>query len=228
MQKIKGILAVGVILLFLGLAFSPVTAQTTIKDQLEVSTIGDLAPIQLSEKDLITMEKFLPALLEKMQTATSYSELLNTVQSFIKDYGRHPILMLLNILLIKAIHFDNVLLMNAIHFNYQFNQFRAVRRNAFIMSWGFTNKLLSVENNKVNMVRSMTGWYYSGRSNVVLNSRTIIIDPYPFSIKTLTGRQIGLMANFIGLYIHRSGGISDKAMTFFIGYAQTIRGFDLS
>ena len=228
MQKIKGILAVGVILLFLGLAFSPVTAQTTIKDQLEVSTIGDLAPIQLSEKDLITMEKFLPALLEKMQTATSYSELLNTVQSFIKDYGRHPILMLLNILLIKAIHFDNVLLMNAIHFNYQFNQFRAVRRNAFIMSWGFTNKLLPVENNKVNMVRSMTGWYYSGRSNVVLNSRTIIIDPYPFSIKTLTGRQIGLMANFIGLYIHRSGGISDKAMTFFIGYAQTIRGFDLS
>jgi len=74
MVKIKGILAVGVILLFLGLAFSPVTAQTTIKDQLEVSTIGDLAPVQLSEKDLTTMEKFLPALLEKMQTATSYSE----------------------------------------------------------------------------------------------------------------------------------------------------------
>jgi len=217
MAKIKGILAVGVILLFLGLAFSPVTAQTTIKDQLEVSTIGDLASVQLSEKDLITMEKFLPALTEKMQTATSYSELLNTVQSFIKEYGRHPILMFLNILLMKAMHF-----------NYQFNQFRAVRRNAFVMSWGFTNKLLPVENNKLNMVRSMTGWYYSGRSNVVLNSRTIIIDPYPFSIKILTGRQIGLMANFIGLYIHRSGGISDKAMTFFFGYAQTIRGFDLS
>jgi len=63
MVKIKGILAVGVILLFLGLAFSPVTAHTTIKDQLEVSTIGDLAPVQLSEKDLTTMEKFIPALL---------------------------------------------------------------------------------------------------------------------------------------------------------------------
>jgi hypothetical protein len=49
MVKIKGILAVGVILLFLGLAFSPVTAQTTIKDQLEVSTIGNLAPVQVSE-----------------------------------------------------------------------------------------------------------------------------------------------------------------------------------
>ena len=228
MAKIKGIFAVGIILLFMGLAFSPVTAQTTIKDQLDVSAIGDLAPLQLSEKDLTIMEKFLPTLLEKMQTATSYSELLNTVQSYIKEYGRHPILMFLNILLMKAIHFNHTLFMKSTYFNYKFNQFRAIRRNAFVISWGFKNKLLSVENNKVNMVRSMTGWYYSGRSNVVLNSRTIIIDPYPFSIKILTGRQIGLMSNFIGLYIHRSGGISDKAMTFFFGYAQTIRGFDLS
>ncbi|MCX6663558.1 MAG: hypothetical protein NTZ75_04855 [Euryarchaeota archaeon] len=214
MAKIKGILAVGVILLFLGLAFSPVTAQTTIKDQLEVSTIGDLAPVQLSEKDLTTMEKFLPALLEKMQTATSYSELIETVQSLMKEHGRQPVLVLILTLLIKTINF-----------NFKFNQFRPVRKAAFVMSWGFTNKLLSPA---ISMIRPITGWFYSGRSNVVLNSRTIIIDPYPFSIKTLTGRQIGLMANFIGLYIHRSGPIADKAITFFFGYAKTIRGFDLS
>jgi hypothetical protein len=217
MAKIKGMFAVGIILLFLGLAVSPVMAQTTIGDQLEVSTIGDLAPVQLSEKDLTTMEEFLPVLLEKMQTATSYSALIEIVKNCITDYGRHPVLVLILTLLIKTINF-----------NFKLGQFLPARRNAFVMSWGFTNKLLPVVNNKVNMVRSMTGWYYSGRSNVVLNSRTIIIDPYPFSIKILTGRQIGLMSNFIGLYIHRSGGISDKAMTFFFGYAQTIRGFDLS
>jgi hypothetical protein len=214
MAKIKGILAVGVILLFLGLAFSPVTAQTTIKDQLDVSTIGDLAPVQLSEKDLTTMEKFLPALLEKMQTATSYSELIETVQSLMKEYGRQPVLVFILTLLIKSINFK-----------FKFNQFRPVRKNAFIISWGFTNKLLSPA---ISMIRPITGWFYSGGSNVVLNSRTIIIDPYPFSIKTLTGRQIGLMANFIGLYIHRSGPIADKAITFVVGYAKTIRGFDLS
>jgi hypothetical protein len=217
MVKIKGILAIGVILLFLGLAFSPATAQTTIKDQVEVSTIGDLAPVQLSEKDLTTMEKFLPALLEKMETATSYSELIKTVQSFMNEYGRQPVLVLVLTLLIKAINF-----------NFKFNQFRPVRKTAFIMSWGFTNKFLSLGKNKINMIRPITSWYYSGRSNLVLNSRTIILDPHPFSIKTLTGRQIGLMANFIGLYIHRSGTIGDKAITFFIGYANTIRGFDLS
>ena len=214
MAKIKGILAVGVILLFLGVAFSPVTAQTTIKEQLNVSTIDDLAPVQLSEKDLTTMEKFLPALLEKMQTATSYSELIETVQSFMKEHGRQPVLVLILTLLIKCIDFK-----------FKFNQFRPIRKNAFVMSWGFTNKFLSPS---ISMIRPITGWFYSGKSNVVLNSRTIILDPYPFSIKMLDGRQIGLMTNFIGLYIYRSGTIADKAITFFFGYAKTIRGFDLS
>jgi hypothetical protein len=214
MTKMKGILAVGVILLFLGLAFSPVTAQTAIKDQLVVSTIGDLAPVQLSEKDLTTMEKFLPSLLEKMQTATSYSELIETVQSFMKEHGRQPVLVLILTLLIKAINF-----------NFKFNQFRPVRRSAFVISRGFSNKFVS---STISMIRPITGWFYSGRSNAVLNSRTIILDPYPLSIKVLDGRQIGLMANFIGLYIHRSRLIDDNAMTFFVGYAQTIRGLDLS
>jgi hypothetical protein len=214
MAKIKGILAGGVILLFLGLAISPVTSQTTIKDQLEVSTIGDLAPVQLSEKDLTTMEKFLPALLEKMQTATSYSGLIETVQNFMKEHGRQPILVLILTLLIKAINFQ-----------FKFNQFRPIRRNAFVLSWGYTNKFRS---SAISMIRPISGWFYSAKSNTILNSRTIILDLYPFSIKIIDGRQIGIMTNFIGLYIYRYATLRDKAMTFFFGYVNTIRGFDLS
>jgi hypothetical protein len=217
MIKIKGVIAVGVILLFMGMALSPVSAQTTIKERLEVSMTGNLAPVQISENDLTVMEKFMPALLEKMKTATSYSSLIETVRSCMTEYGRQPVLVFILKLLIKAIDF-----------NFKFNQLRPIRKTAFVMSWGFTNKFLALGKNKVNMVRSITGWYYSGKSNVILNSRTIILDPHPFSIKTLTGRQIGLMANFIGLYIHRSGNIGDKAITFFFGYANTIRGLDLS
>ncbi|MCJ7697641.1 MAG: hypothetical protein MUO73_04855, partial [Thermoplasmata archaeon] len=106
MVKIKGILAVGVILLFLGLAFSPVTAQTTIQDQLEVSTIGGLTPVQFTEKDMTTMEKFMPALLEKMASAKSYSALLEIVQSAIKEHGRQPVLVLVLTLIIKTIKFN--------------------------------------------------------------------------------------------------------------------------
>jgi len=217
MVKIKGILAVGVILLFLGLAFSPVTAQTAVKDQLEVNTIGGIKQMQLSVKDMTTMEKFLPALIEKMASATSLPSLIDIIQSFIAENGRHPVLILLLEILIKTIDF-----------NFKINQLRPLRKNVFIMSWGFTHKLLSLGKNKINIARPLTGWYYSGRSNVVLNSRTIILDPYPFGIKMLTGRQIGLMSDFVGLYIHRSGSIGDKAITFFFGFAKVIRGLDLS
>jgi hypothetical protein len=217
MTKLKGIFAIGIILLFLGVTFNPVSAQTAIKDQLEVNTIGDITQLQLSAKDITTMEKFLPALLDKMSMATSYSGLIDTIQSFIAENGRHPVLMLVLSLLIKAIDF-----------NFKINQLRPIRKNVFIMSWGFTSKFLSLGKNKLNLVRPMTGWYYSGRSNLVVNSRTIILDPYPFGIKMLTGRQIGLMADFKGLYIHRSGSIADKAITFFFGFTSVVRGVDLS
>jgi hypothetical protein len=120
------------------------------------------------------------------------------------------------------------LVMKVIDFNHDFNQLRPVRNTAFVMSWGFMNKLLPFGKNKMSIARPLTVWYYSGKSNVVINSRTLIVDPYPFSIRMLTGRQIGLMTNFAGVYIHLYGSMTDKAKTFFFGYAGTIRGFDLS
>ncbi|MBN1860373.1 MAG: hypothetical protein JW840_02805 [Candidatus Thermoplasmatota archaeon] len=217
MTKIKGIIAIGVILLFLGVTFSPVTAQTTIEDQVAVNSLDQIKEMRLTVKDFATMDKLLPALIDKMSLATSYSSLIDVIQSFMAENGRHPVLTVLLSLLIKSINF-----------NFKLNQLRPLRRNVFIMSWGFTHKFLALGKNKLNIARPLTGWYYSGRSNLVLNSRTIILDPYPFGIKMYTGRQIGLMSDFVGLYIHRSGSIADKAITFFFGYAKVVRGLDLS
>ncbi len=217
MTKIKGICAIGVILLFLGVTVSPIMAQTTITEQVEQSTIGDIKRMQMSRSDISAMDAFLPALIDKMASATSYSSLIDIVQSFIAENGRHPVLIMLLQLLTKSIDF-----------NFKLNQLRPVRKNVFVVSWGFTNKFLALGKNKINIARPITGWYYSGRSNFVLNSRTIILDPYPFGIKMFTGRQIGLMSDFVGLYIHRSGSITDKAITIFFGFAKVVRGFDLS
>ena len=217
MAKIKGIFAVGIILLFMGLAFSSASAQPITKEQLQVSTLGDIASLRLSAKDQTVMEKFLPELFEKMQTATSFSELTSNIQSMMKEHGRHPILVLILTLIMKMWNFQ-----------YKFGQFRPVRHTAFVMSLGFTNKIISLKKNKLMLAKPFTTWYYSGKSDLVLNSRTIILDPYPFSIRMLTGRQIGVMSNFYGIYIHFSGSLSDKAKTFILGYAGTIRGFDLS
>jgi len=78
------------------------------------------------------------------------------------------------------------------------------------------------------MIRPLTAWYYSGNSASVLDSYTIILDPYPLGIKVLTGRQIGYMTDFIGLYVKGSGTNTENSITYFFGYAKLIRGFDLS
>jgi hypothetical protein len=217
MEKIKAILAIGVIVLFLGVTVSPATAQTSVKNQLEVSASGGFSPVQLSERDLASLQKVMPTLLEKISKAKSYQEVMTTLQNSLVEYGRMPGLVLILTLIIKAIHF-----------NFKINQLRPVRRAAFVLSWGFTNKFIALGKNKINVLRPITWWYYSGKSNFILNSRTIILDPYPFSIKMLTGRQIGLMTNFGGIYIHRDGPIAQKAITFFFGVTGTVRGFDLS
>lgn len=217
MTKIKGMLALGVILLFLGVTFNPVTAQTVMDDQLKANYTETIEQLQLTKTEIASMQQFLPSLMEKMSVATSYANLVDTIQSFIAENGRHPVLVFLLSLVIKGIDF-----------NYKINQLRPLRKNVFIMSWGFTNKFLSLGKNKLNIVRPYTLWFYSGRSNLVLNSRTIIIDPYPFGIKMYTGRQIGFMTDFKGLYIHRSGSIADKAITMFMGFSSTVRGLDLS
>ncbi|MFA5101926.1 MAG: hypothetical protein WC525_02115 [Candidatus Thermoplasmatota archaeon] len=217
MAKIKGMLAIGVIVLFLGIACNPATAQTTLRDDVEVATIGKISQLRLVKEEIASMETFLPALLDKMSTATSYANLIDIVQSFIAENGRHPVLVFLLSLFIKGIDF-----------NYKINQLRPLRKNVLILSWGFTHKFLSMGKNRFNLIRPCTLWFYSGRSNLILNSRTIILDPYPFGIKMFTGRQIGLMSDFKGIYIRRSGPIADKAITMFIGFSSVVRGLDLS
>jgi len=218
MVKTKGIIAVGVILLFMGMALTPITAITPTPVQKEVATISTLSShIQLVETDYITMEKLLPTLMDKMKSATSVSDLINILQSFLTQHGRRLGLVLVLNMAIKIIKLQN-----------KIEQLRPVRKTAFIMSWGFTNKLLALGKNKLNFARPFTLWFYSGRSNLVLNSRTIIVDFRPFSIKMVTGRQIGMMTNFIGMYHFGKNMFGEKARTLFMGYAGSIRAFDLS
>ena len=205
MSRTKALIAIGIIMLFVGLAFSPATATSKITTN-----------IDLSEAQLETLEKFLPELMNKMESATSYAELIDIINSYISDWGRHPFLVLLLEFIIGVINLGN-----------NIDGIRPLMKKAFIMSWGFANKINPFKENKAQLYRPLTAWYYSGRSNLILNSRTLIIG-YPFSIKTLSGRQIGFMRNFAGVYVHRETTLTDKSFTFFMGRAASVRGFDLS
>ena len=202
MSKTKVLLTMGIILLFVGLSFSPATAKTN-------ETI--------TKENLEEMEILVPELMEQMAKATSCTELLKILTTFMKGCGNHPIIGFI-IMVIKEI----MKTMNKI------NGLRPLKTNAFIMSWGFANKLNPFRDNKFQLFRPLTAWYYSGKSKLILNSRTIIIDFAPFNIKSLTGRQVGFMRNFAGIYLHRETTLTDKSYTFFMGKTAAARGFDLS
>ena len=202
MSKIKILLAMGIILMFIGLSFSPATAKIIKTD--------------LSEK-IENMEGVIPALMDEMSKATSCAQLMDILTDFMKGSGNHPIIGLI-MMIIKEI----MGIMNRI------NGLRPLKTNAFVMSWGFASKINPFKDNKFQLYRPLTGWAYSGKSNLILNSRTIIIDFQPFSIKMLTGRQIGLMRNFAGIYSHRETTLTQKSHTFFMGKTAAVRGFDLS
>ena len=203
MSKTKPLLAVGMILLFIGLAFSPATATTS-------------RLVELNKEELPTIS-FLNDLSLAMSEASNLEQLLEIVNDFRADNGRHPFLALLLQFIVGIISLGN-----------KVNGIRPFRKDAFIMSWGFTNKINPFKDNKFELYRPLTLWRYSGKSNLLLNSRTLIISFSPFNVKMLTGRQIGLMTNFAGIYIHRETTIMKQSITFFMGYANAVRGFDLS
>jgi len=202
MSKIKVLLAMGIILLFIGLSFSPATAKVTKTDVIE---------------KLNNMEGIIPELMEKMSQATSLGNLLEILNTFTKSYGNHPIIGLIMMIIREIMDVMN-----------KINGLRPLKTNAFIMSWGFSNKINPFKDNKFQLYRPFTAWSYSGKSSLILNSRTIIIDFQPFKINMLTGRQIGFMRNFAGIYSHRETTLTQKSHSFFMGKTAAIRGFDLS
>jgi hypothetical protein len=204
MRSLKTVCSFSAILLFFSLAFSPMTMAQI--DDRSFSTIDEKA-----------VSEVLPALLEQIEKAQSYPELVDIVNRFTTDMGRQPILVFLLELLIEGIGIRNNL-----------NELRPLRRDAFVISWGFSHKINFLRENKFQLFRPVTLWYYTGPAKLLLNSRTVIIDLYPFSVKSLTGRQIGVMRNFAGLYVHRQSTLWDKSWTVMAGRAATVRGFDLS
>jgi hypothetical protein len=58
--------------------------------------------------------------------------------------------------------------------------------------------------------------------------KTIIVAPYLFNVKTLIGRQIGMIRGFTGLYITQYSSIAEKEYTYFMGHARRAMGIDLA
>jgi hypothetical protein len=220
MRKTTPLFVLGIIVLFLGVSYSPVLAETV--DTVTITYIDEnggvsLQTLSLSETELQELNGIFSNLMETIRTAPDYATAVSLAEVFIKGCCRNQKIQGLLSTMTRSLFRQRIM-----YPNNPFNQ------NLLVMSSGFTNKMMSMRGTHMNMHRFFTSWFYSANSNLLVNSQTIILDPNPFNIKTLTGRQIGMMRGFTGFYIVQHSTIADKEYTFFIGHARAIRGVDLA
>ena len=102
-------------------------------------------------------------------------------------------------------------------------------KRVFVLSYGHSIMVNPLRKSQINLLRpSVLFWLYPGVSQGVITDKTIIVDPNPFHVKILDGRQMGMMRRFIGVYIFLPSKTPMESRVFFIGYAYKVLGVDLS
>ena len=223
MLKRKNIIIISVILLFVGLSFSPATARVTQEEKISFGILGENGKItretiSLSSNRLSEVSNLLYELSEKIQMANSEQNFIDIIDNFVKDKRvlKFPFLVRLLQIIVKGEFSD-------FGFGNNFG-----KRQSFIMSCGSTNRLPFITKEQtIDIVKPLTFWRYGG-SRLLLKSRTVIVERAPFHVTTFSGRQFGIMMGFVGFYIERDSFLSDKSYTFFIGRSISVRGFDFS
>ena len=203
MLKNKAVLSVGVTLLFILISLSPVTAQLFQNDIIESLVFGE----DETEFEGISEEQLLE-FMENLEGVSSYSgALLKITELLGKSNEGSPFQELLS----------------------EIAKISPFKKRALIVSFGSSPTLNPLRTNQVNVLRPSTFlWYYSGTSGKILSDKTIIIDPNPFHVRMIDGRQIGLVRRFVGAYSYQPGAILEPGKTLFIGYASRAIGIDLS
>jgi hypothetical protein len=214
MLKSKTVLVTSVTLLFIALSFNPAIANLSLEKN--PGFVNKKCEYTLSESEMKEIDELLCKLMEEMEKAMCYADLIETINNF-KTTANHPFITLL----LKAI-------MGYLSLTQEITKLRPLKKRVFIISCGSTNQLISLRPNRIKLFYPFTFWFYSDGLAPLLESKTIILDLLPFNIKTLTGRQFGFMKRFIGLYVYLHSDVTDKSYTVFFGHAARVRGFDLS
>ena len=94
-----------------------------------------------------------------------------------------------------------------------------------LISSGHGYKLNILKKTSLKMHKRVIFWHYS--PNKLINSRSIILKPLSFQMKSFRGRQFGLVSKFNGLYLFVSHRFPQKSYSFMIGSGKQIFGFQL-
>ena len=213
MKKKCGIIAIGIVLLFVGLAVNPATANNVSKKEneeilleyLNISEEGKLVKekIALSEEDFQEFKEMIDQIFEKIKEKANSLKLKALLNSF-KLLVKYPKLRQLALKMI---------------------QLRPLRRMALVMSYGTNYKLNPLTKSEIKIRDRFSMWRYNSKG--ALSSKTYILRPLKTDFDVLTGMQVGFMYKFTGIYIYVARQIPKLSYTFFMGTARMANGFDL-
>jgi len=222
MMKNHKIIAIGIIVLFVGLSISPVTAYEPPKSEIQdknvnleytlVNLDGSVTTenVKLSEKEFKEIESLLSGIIEKIQSTGDSNDINDTI-GILGLGGRHPILSALSVIF-KPI-----------------NTFKMFRNHVFIISQGWGYNLNPFKNSSVGVSKLFNFWHYSDQSKYGIPSKTFILRHgrlFNIKAKCLSGMQIGMMTGFKGIYIYAARPLPEESYTFFIGRAHHVLGFN--
>ena len=229
MIKKTTLLAVGMTALFFGLAMAPVTAQADIR-------------AELSEQESHAVTRLMDKIEQAAMDATSYREFIDFLRSLLKTETREYrvlefiITRLLDwILAERSLNiFGNNLsdllenrgtILNSLLENRLFDR----SKKFFVISFGSYKRYSPFKDNEIKLFKEgLSFWRYSGNT-MFSKGRTLILERQPFGIRQrVSGKQLGVMFGFRGLYLDIESKLTGNTYHFFMGRAQRIRSFDLT
>lgn len=219
MLKIKATLAIGVILLFLGVAMMPASA--SISERLTALQEERLVYRLFDEIELAAEEVY------------DYNEFLGRVKYICEksEFNKLPILQTLISLIIDWIMKERTPLLSGNRISDLFDNprdglFGGSSSEKFVISRGSYNRLRQRKENTL-FKQGFAFIHYFGGSNI-LKDKTMILTRRPFGVKQReVGSHFVLMLGFKGLFLDVESKLTGNAYTFIMGRATRARAFDL-
>jgi hypothetical protein len=220
MYKRYSAASICIIILFLCLSFNQAIAKNLTETEIanenidiEYAIFNENGELQneimtVSEEDYIEIQDSINNFMEEASKATCFNDFKNIVRKFLLAC-KYPILFKI---------FSSL-------YNLPYNFRRPVSRE-IVISHGWGYKMNPLKHSDIKIYRPLTFWHYSARS--LFPSRTIILRMTPFDMKILSGRQMGFMTQFTGLYVYIARQLPQQSYTAFIGFTTHAVGFDTS
>ncbi len=199
----KKILTLSIVMLFFGLtaiSANAVEKNESKSDSIEIDESVFIDELTLTNKDVEILKDIIDEIAEKVRSTKDIDEIFNILE---KNRDRNPVL----INLLK-----------------KFIERRISNSRSLVLSYGRGLQFKPFNKRDIKITKRLCIWHYNNQAK--LGSKTVIIKPLTLDVQVLKDSQIGIMTRFRGLYLNFNKRLPEPSITFFIGSAKHIKGFD--